>query len=142
MLQRKREKQLGSLPEVEPFSEMPCVLGRASLSNERECSRGSNNKDESVEVGTLRLARIGELKAELNPERVVMGTHWTLRCVLMPWELSDNLEFCSIMRAFHFLVVNYYFFNLAVIKILHSLKSYLCLSARNNLLGNFSGASH
>lgn len=36
---------------------------------------GSNNKDESVEVGTLGLAQIGELKAELDPESMVMGTH-------------------------------------------------------------------
>lgn len=71
---------------------------------------GSNNKDESVEVGTPGLEWIGEWKAELDPECVVMGTHWTLCCVMEPWEQSDNLEFCSIMRAFHFLVVNYHFF--------------------------------
>lgn len=34
---------------------------------------GSNIKDENVEVGTLGLAQIGELKAELDPECVLMG---------------------------------------------------------------------
>lgn len=41
----------------------------------------SNNRDGSIEVGTLGLEQIGELRAELDPECVVMGTLWTLHCI-------------------------------------------------------------
>lgn len=40
-----------------------------------------NNRHESVEVGTLGLEQIRELRAELDPECVVMGTLWTLHCI-------------------------------------------------------------